>query len=240
MTAAKHTSPRDPSFRRSLLRTAGGAVGLVVGVAAIFGVLGMIGRDDADPVLDVAEGPEDPAEGESPPSDEVAGEDPPAGNDEGTANGGDEGAEDSAPEDDADEQPGDADDQPPDTEEEPADADEDDSGGTSEDEAPAEEPTPSEPAIDPASISVQVLDGYRQDGGAAAATVYQQLESAGYNIIARNPAIAYEVTTVLWTAGHEAEGRQVAQEIGAPDAREQPGNLSTQVNVHVVVGSDRG
>ena len=232
MTAAKHTSPRDPSFRRSLLRTAGGAVGLVVGVAAIFGVLGMIGRADTDPVLDVADGSEESADSESALSEEAAvGEDPPSGNDEDPANGEDEAAEASPSEDDGDEQP--------------ADADEETSGDAApEDEGPAEEPddepAPSEPAIDPASISVQVLDGYRQDGGAAADAVYQQLESAGYNIIARNPAVAYDVTTVLFTAGHEAEGRQVAQEIGASEVREQPGNLSTQVNVHVVVGADRG
>ena len=216
MTAAKHTSPRDRSFRRSLLRNAAGGVGLVVLVAAIFGVLGMIGRDD--PTLDIADGPEEPEEDvatEGAPVEEPA-ETPPEGPVEAPAEEEPEEPADEGPEEPAEEEP---------AEEEPA-------------EEPEEEPSP--PAIDPAEISVQVLDGYREDGGAAADAVFEQLEAAGYRIIARNPAIAYEVTTVLWTAGYEAEGRQVAEEIGAPEAREQPGNLSTSVNVHVVVGADRG
>lgn len=88
-------------------------------------------------------------------------------------------------------------------------------------------------------ITVQVLDGYQQDGGAAASRVTQELRDLGYNVVAENPAIAYEVTTVLWNAGTEAEARQLAQDIGAPEVREQPGNLSANVAVHVVVGADR-
>jgi hypothetical protein len=52
-------------------------------------------------------------------------------------------------------------------------------------------------------------------------------------------AIAYEITTVLWSSGAEAMARQVAAEIGAREVRPQPGNLSETVHVHVVVGSDR-
>lgn len=219
MTAAKHSAPQDPSFRRSLLRNAAGALGLVVLVAAMFGVLGMIGREDAG--VGLADGNEDANDDDETPSEvpEPPDEEPPPTEDPGEAPEG----------------------------EDPADGDEPADEAPAEDaEAPAETPdedqaeAPSEPAIDPATISVQVLDGYRVDGGAAATAVFEQLQDAGYNIIARNPAIAYEVTTVLWTAGHEEEGRQVAQEIGAPEVREQPGNLSTQVNVHVVVGADRG
>ncbi len=230
MTAAKHTSSRDPSFRRSLLRTAGGAVGLIVGVAAVFGVLGMIGRADPDLSLDIADGTEQPADGETAPSEETAGEAAPSADEEAPAEGPDDAPEEGPSEEVDDEPPGDANGEAGET----APAEEDPV------EEPAEEPAPSEPTIDPATISVQVLDGFRQDGGAAAGEVYGQLDAAGYNIIARNPAIAYDVTTVLWTAGHEAEGRQVAQEIGATEVREQPGNLSTAVNVHVVVGADRG
>lgn len=234
MSAAKHTSSRDPSFRRSLLRNVAGALGLVVGVAALFGVLGMIGRADPDPSSDVADGSEEPAgepETEAPAdeapddtADEAAGgsegtgEDP--ADEDGATSGGedgeDDGAEDAEAQDDGS------------SDEEPAE------------EPPAEEEPATEPEIDPSTISVQVLDGYREDGGTAADAVFEQLQSAGYNIIARNPAIAYEVTTVLWTEGFEAEGRQVAQEIGAAEVRQQPGNLSNEVNVHVVVGADRG
>lgn len=234
MSAAKHTSSRDPSFRRSLLRNVAGAVGLVVAVAAIFGVLGMIGRADPDPSSDVADGSDEPAGGSETeaPADEAPDDsaDEAAGGSEGTGqeaadedgeaagaeDGEDDGAEDAEAEDDGS------------SDEEPAE------------EPPAEEEPATEPEIDPSTISVQVLDGYREDGGTAADAVFEQLQSAGYNIIARNPAIAYEVTTVLWTEGFEAEGRQVAQEIGAAEVRQQPGNLSNEVNVHVVVGADRG
>jgi hypothetical protein len=107
---------------------------------------------------------------------------------------------------------------------------------------PGTEPEPDQgsgDAIDPATVSVQVLDGYRSDGGAAAGLVADQLAEAGYRIVARNPAIAYSVTTVLFTAGNEPAARQIAREIGATEVRQQT-NLSAQVDVHVVVGSDRG
>jgi hypothetical protein len=103
-----------------------------------------------------------------------------------------------------------------------------------------EEPEEPAPALDPAEVSVQVLDGYREDGGAAADAVAAALVEAGYRIVARNPAIPYTITTVLYTAGNEAAGRQVAAELGVSEVREQPGNLSTEVAVHVVIGADRG
>jgi hypothetical protein len=109
------------------------------------------------------------------------------------------------------------------------------------DEQPNGDPSDdSDAGFAPSTISIQVLDGYQRDGGTAASAVTEQLRDAGYQIVAENPAIAYEVTTVLWTAGFEEQARQVAREIGASEVREQPGNLSTQVAVHVVVGADRG
>jgi hypothetical protein len=197
----------------------------VVVVAGIFGVLGMIGREDVDdPDLAIDDEPSQEESGDE-ADDDAEGPDP---------------AEDPDPADDgaADE----PDTEDPDVDAAP-DADEPDEPDEPDESLAEEEPEPApDPpaAIDPAEVSVQVLDGYRQDGGAAATAVFEQLQDAGYNIIARNPAIAYDVTTVLWTAGHEEEGRQVAQAIGAAEVREQPGNLSTQVNVHVVVGADRG
>ncbi len=98
-----------------------------------------------------------------------------------------------------------------------------------------------EPARIPAEdIDIQVLDGYREDGGTAATAVAAELRELGYVIAAENPAIAYEETTVLWSEGYEAEARQVAEDLGGTPVREQPGNLSAQVKVHVVVGADRG
>jgi len=213
VTAAKHTPPSDPSFRRSLARNAAGAVGLVVLVAAIFGVLGMIGRADTD--LDIADVPEEPAAPAEDPDDdpaEPAPAEPPA-------------------------------EEPPPAEEEPADEPAEEAPDE-EPEEPAEPAEPEEPApdaIDPGDISVQVLDGYRQDGGAAATAVFEQLQAAGYRIVARNPAIAYQTTTVFWSPGSEDKARQVAREIDAPVVEEKPADsLSDQVDVHVVVGADRG
>lgn len=236
MTDAEHTPPQDPSFRRSVLRNIAGAVGLVVLVAGIFGVLGMIGREDVDdPDLAI---------------DDVPSEEEPGDTDDETgADGdGDEPVEEPDPPDDAGNDgaaddpdagdPGPDDGGAPEAEDEAPDPEDDDAA---DEEEPEPEPTPDPPAaIDPAGISVQVLDGFRSDGGAAADTVSEQLEQAGYDIVARNPAIAYEVTAVLWTDGFEAEARQVAAEIDAAEVREQPGNLSTGVNVHVVIGADRG
>jgi hypothetical protein len=89
-------------------------------------------------------------------------------------------------------------------------------------------------------VSIQVLDGYRADGGAAARAVAATLRDTGYRVVAENPALAYDVTTVLYTAGNEPAARQVAADLGAGVVREKPANLSDQVAVHVVVGADRG
>jgi len=106
-------------------------------------------------------------------------------------------------------------------------------------------PAPAPPLVTgpaPSSIDVQVLDGYRTDGGRAAGRVADQLAAAGFVIRARDrQALPYEETTVFYIPGREAEGRRVAQEIGArvvleltPERR-----LSRDVMVHVVVGADR-
>ncbi|MEX2486951.1 MAG: LytR C-terminal domain-containing protein [Nitriliruptoraceae bacterium] len=103
------------------------------------------------------------------------------------------------------------------------------------------EDTPEEPErIPPETIDIQVLDGYREDGGTAASDVADELRSLGYVIAAENPAIAYEETTVLWNEGFEEEARQVAEDLGVTEIRVQPGNLSAGVTVHIVVGADRG
>ncbi len=109
---------------------------------------------------------------------------------------------------------------------------------------PEPEPEPDEEspveAMAPGDVSVQVLDGFQDDGGAAASSVAEALESAGYRIVARSPAIRSDVTAVLWTEGNEEAARQVAEAIGADEVRLQPGTLSESVAVHVVVGADRG
>ncbi|MEX2503535.1 MAG: LytR C-terminal domain-containing protein [Egicoccus sp.] len=107
---------------------------------------------------------------------------------------------------------------------------------------PEPEPTTEEPAatVPPGDVTIQVLDGYKADGGAAMRGVAEDLRGQGYRVVAENEALDYQVTTVLWTEGNEAAARQVAAAIGAGDVRPQPGNLSESVAVHVVVGADRG
>ena len=218
MDDAKHAGS-DASFRLSVLQNLGGAILLVALVAAMFWTIGVVGRsDDGDPVAaDESEESDESEETETEPAEEP-GEEP--------SDAGDAAAAEPEPAetDDADQE------SDPVEDEEPSDPQAE----------PDPEPEPPVETMAPADVTVQVLDGYQVDGGAAASGVAGDLEEAGYRIIARNPAIRYEVTTVLWTAGNEEAGRQVAAAIGATEVREQPGTLSDAVAVHVVVGSDRG
>ena len=121
-----------------------------------------------------------------------------------------------------------------------------------EDEAPAEEEPEEEEdpglteeeaqelidaARDPAATSVQVLDA--GGGSTATADVADVLSELGYDVVAINPSRAnYDVTTVLFTAGNEAEAEAVRARDGrfaetAPNER-----LSDGVDLHVVVGPD--
>ena len=231
MATAKHTPPGDDSFRNSLLRSGAGAVGLVALVALVFAGIGALGPDRDPPTVasdaeepealedEVGEEPEDdapePAEvTEAPDTEEPEAPEQP-----------DESAE---PDEAVDE-----------------DATDDADDGDEQSEEPEEgEPEDAEPAGErefaPDSVTVQVLDGYQADGGAAASAVAASLREDGYRVVAENPSLRYEVTTVLWTSGHEAQARQVASDLGAAEVRQQPGNLSEQVQVHVVVGADRG
>lgn len=208
----------DRSFGASLLRAVAGGLGLVALVAVLFAAIGMVGRADR-PASEDGQDTDDLAGG----ADEVGGD--------GAADDAD-GADDERPSTDETAPDG------PDADglDDPADPsqdadDRDDNFG---------QPQDDEGRIAPEEVTVQVLDGYRDDGGSAAAAVASQLREEGYPVVAENPAISYEVTTVLWTSGFEAEARQVAAEIDAAEVREQPGNLSTQVHVHVVVGADHG
>lgn len=247
MATAKHTPPGDDSFRDSLLRAGAGAVGLVALVALVFAGIGALGPGDEPPTVagdagagDGGEDPEEdvPAEGEEP--DDPA---PPGRAD-------DAGEPDEPPEPAEEDADADADGEAePDDEQQPADTDAQADADAevedeAEDEAEGRDEADSEPDGDrefaPDSVTVQVLDGYQEDGGSAAASVGAALREEGYRVVAENPSLRYEVTTVMWTAGFEAQARQVAADIGAPEVRQQPGNLSEQVQVHVVVGADRG
>lgn len=107
---------------------------------------------------------------------------------------------------------------------------------------PEPEPEPTE-TVDPASVSIQVLDAVGgEDGRAAAEAVAEELRAAGYDVVVVNRAgRTYEETTVFWSTDQEAAGRQVAAELGAARAEATPSevSLSDSVDVHVVVGADR-
>jgi len=105
---------------------------------------------------------------------------------------------------------------------------------------PEPEPSPFEPTIDPATVSVQVLDGDGVEGRAETEAVAERLSAAGYNVVVINDASrTYEDTTVFWTAGFEVQGQEMAQLLGFPEAAPKLENLSDQVQVHLVVGADQ-
>lgn len=98
--------------------------------------------------------------------------------------------------------------------------------------------TDAPPAIDPATITIQVLNG--SDDRADHDAVVACLEAAGYtDLITSNRArTTYAQTAVFYTAGGEEEAGQAASALGVAGAEEQPGNLSDSVPVHIVSGQD--
>jgi hypothetical protein len=224
----RQTPSGETSFRDSLGRQLAGAAGVVVLGAAAFWVVGTVGGDETPVVA------EEPAPGPAEPEDDVAVEEP-------TDDGGaapDAAEEPSDGDEDADEGDEDLDPEPDATD---ADADED-GEDASEGDDDADDETDDEVArdVDPSSVTIQVLDGLKTDGGDAADSLTDQLEGSGYSVVARNDALSYASTTVLFNPGYEAAARQVADELGGAVVSEQPGNLSSSVELHVVVGADRG
>jgi hypothetical protein len=214
---ARHTPRGDASFTLSLARHLGAAVALVVVVAAAFWGIGQVQGGDAG----------DPVAAGSPPTPSAT---TPA------ATPSDGGATPTAPADVATPAPPRPSDEPP-------------SGDPTADVTPPPEPSPeptaSEPVpggqgdVDPAEISVQVLDAVLDDGGEAAARVADQLSGDGFRVVARNQAIRrYAVTTVMYTPGNEGKAQQIAARYGYDRVEPQPGNLSDSVDVHLVVGAD--
>lgn len=197
----------------------GAAVGIVLGATLLFALLGMLRDDDTSP--EIAAEPDTAASVEP--------------GDEGTA--GEVVAEGDGTDDDG--SAGETSDEPSEAPaEEPAEE-------PSEDPSPEPETSPDPPAesVDPAEISIQVLDAIGGSGGSAAANaVADELREAGYNVIVVNQAGRnYDVTTVFWSEGQEDGGRQVAAELGTSAAEQTPEEvqLSNSVDVHVVVGADR-
>lgn len=191
----------------------GAAVGIVLGSALLFAVVGML-RDDGPVEPEVAAEPS--------PSETLAA----AEDDESAPSPSPEApADDAASEDEASATP------------EPTPE------ATAEPSPEASEQPASTEEVDPGSVSIQVLDAVGGDGGSTAArAVAEELRDAGFDVVVVNRAgRSYEETTVFWSSGQAAGGQQVAAAIGAARAEETPAEvqLSNSVDVHVVVGADR-
>jgi hypothetical protein len=123
----------------------------------------------------------------------------------------------------------------------------DDPDGAGEGDAEGDGVAPETPATQgprPADVTVQLLNGIGPDGSAAVTRVRTTLSEAGFRISAQNTGRPYDVTTIFYTVGFEAQARLVASTLGVtqvfvmtdlpPERR-----LSATVMVHVVVGADR-
>jgi predicted methyltransferase len=92
-------------------------------------------------------------------------------------------------------------------------------------------------APDPEETSVQVLDGAGDTAAVEAAI--DSLNEHGYDIVATNPSRQdYDVTTVLYTEGHEAEAEALRARDGRFGEIELNDRLSESVDLHVIVGTD--
>jgi hypothetical protein len=182
---------RDPDATALLGRFLLGAVGLVVGGALLFALIGAVAGDDGDAT--------------AAPTTPVATDDEP----------------------DPTTTPTDA----------PTDAPTGPAETATDTPAPTETATDAGQAIDPDTVTVQVLDG--TGGTGAASEVAGRLRDAGYRIIAENRAIrVYDATTVFYTEGNEDAARQIAAQFGFSVVEPKPANLSSSVRIHLVVGTD--
>ncbi|HKJ55238.1 MAG TPA: LytR C-terminal domain-containing protein [Nitriliruptoraceae bacterium] len=101
---------------------------------------------------------------------------------------------------------------------------------------PTEAPTTPSSGIDPASISVQVLDA-KLDGSTTAAEVADQMIADGYDMVAEGRAgTVYQQTTIFYGDGQEAAAQQVADQYGWSAIRPNDVGLSDQVDLSILVG----
>lgn len=213
MGRGKHSPPGDRSFAISAVLHLAGAVALVAAVAAAFWGLGQV-QTVGDPVItEPVETPEPTPTELAEPADEADEPEP---------------ADEPDPADEADEPDAPADDGSDTVEDEPAD-------DTDTDEEPADE----DRAVEPSSVSIQVLDA-AGDGGGRASFAATRLQSDGYRVVAENQAFrTYERTTVFYSSdGDRIAAQQVADEYGYAVVEPKPDNLSASVNLHVVIGQD--
>lgn len=102
--------------------------------------------------------------------------------------------------------------------------------------APTEASTPDPDRLDPAEISVQVLDAIL-DGSTTAQDYADQMETDGYDLVASiRSGRVYDQTTVFYSSGQEAKAQQIADDYGWTLLRANDVGLSEDVDVGVVVG----
>ncbi|MGH2752664.1 MAG: LytR C-terminal domain-containing protein [Actinomycetota bacterium] len=99
--------------------------------------------------------------------------------------------------------------------------------------APAEDEIP----LITEGMTIQVLNGTNVAG--VDEVMAERLQRLGYQVVNTAPAaITYAETTVLWSyAESEEAAARLAQRFGW-QVKPKPDNLSTQVALHIVVGSD--
>ena len=110
---------------------------------------------------------------------------------------------------------------------------------------PSPEPTktkdPSDKQAPPsnlgAGISVQILNGPESES--VAQRLEKRLQGLGYVIVATSPTSGnHPRTTVHWSTPADKEDAQALADAFGWNAEPRPDNLSTTVNLHVVVGAD--
>ncbi len=225
--------PQRDDVKAPVQRHLVSAAAIVVAAGLVFGLAGLVRQPSDEPAAD---------EVVAQPSDDVATTDDVATGDDasGTIDPADTGDDTTAPA-DTDDASADATADDPEadstTDADPAVAT--DPGTSPEPDQQDDPPATSDDRIAPSTISVQVLDAVLDDDQAAARRVGDELRGDGYRIVATNQAIrTYEKTTVMYTAGFEAQARQIAEEYGFTEVREKPDNLTDSVQVHLVVGLD--
>ena len=103
---------------------------------------------------------------------------------------------------------------------------------------PEESPSPApERDLITEGITVQVLNATASSGAGRAAA--SRLESLGFEVVVvGEAATTYARTTVFWSSsGSRDAGQRLARRFGWVSAP-KPGNLSSSVSLHVVVGAD--
>lgn len=101
-------------------------------------------------------------------------------------------------------------------------------------------PTPEEtrtPELITEGVTVQVLNGTAQPD--AAQTMADRLGGLGFTVVTvEESSRTYQETTVFWSSDASREAAEALAVRFGWVAGPQPGNLSTSVSLHVVVGAD--